>query len=137
MGPLDKEKGTPTPSAKKSGEKKSIPVFWIIVLLMVAAVCLSRLIYDRRWKKAFQSGSTNERARAYFRYFALISRKLKGRPSARSAFIAQKAAFSNQEISENELKMLISCGKKELDALIKKRPWYKRWAVLILYGVKI
>ena len=137
MGPLDKETGTPVPNAKDRGEKKDVPVFWIIVLLLIAALCLGRLLYDRRWKNAFRNGSLNDRTRAYFRYFALISRKLQGRPSARSAFIAQKAAFSDQQISENELKMLISCGKKELDALIKKRPWYKRWAVLLLFGVKI
>ena len=137
MGPLDKETGTPASTTGKKDGNTDLPIFWIVILLLIALLCLVRLLYDRSWRNAFRNGSTNERARAYFRYFALISRKLKGRPSARSAFIAQKAAFSDQQISEKELDALVSCGRKELDALIKKRPWYHRWAVLILYGVKV
>lgn len=126
---------------KNESEKKSTPIHvpgWLIVLLAVIAVlALAKALYLRYWKLRFTTGTANARARAYFRYFDRMSRMLKGRVASKTSFIAQKAAFSDEEITEDELRLLIEQGQKQLDALKKKRPWYKRMPIEWLFGVKV
>ncbi|MBO4687142.1 MAG: transglutaminase domain-containing protein [Clostridiales bacterium] len=106
----------------------------VVVLLLLLAL---RLIYIRLWRRAMNDENINNRARAYYRYFAMIAQKWKGRPSTRTFFIAQKAAFSSEGITGEELESLIRTGKNTLLGMKKKQPWYRRVPVTLLWEVKI
>ncbi|MBR5975806.1 MAG: transglutaminase domain-containing protein [Clostridiales bacterium] len=106
----------------------------LILLLLLIAL---RLIYTRLWRRAMNDENINKRARAYYRYFAMMSGKWKGRPSSHASFIAQKAAFSAGGISEDELELLVRSGKNGLLGIKNKQPWYRRVPVSLLWEVKI
>ena len=106
----------------------------LILLLLLIAL---RLIYTRLWRRAMNNENINKRARAYYRYFAMMSGKWKGRPSSHASFIAQKAAFSAGGISEDELELLVRSGKNGLLGIKNKQPWYRRVPVSLLWEVKI
>ena len=108
-----------------------------IVLLALVVLALIRAIYSRYWQNAMKSPDLNESARAYYRYFSLIAGKWKTRPASRAYFIAQKATFSEEGISEQEHALLVTSGKRGLAAIKKKQPWYRRIPVSLLWEIKI
>ena len=134
----DGEAGTTEEGSDSSGLFHSFTSRAIAALVtLLALAVLLRLAYIAIWKRALRSANINERARNYYRYFSMISRKWKGRPASRTSFIAQKAAFSSEGISEEELEMLVMSGKRGLADIKKKQPWYRRVPVELLWEVKI
>jgi len=140
--PTGKSKGTGTTRDSDDGSGGGFslphpPKYVIYVLLGILLLVALRLGYSRFWKKQMNDTDRNRSARAYFRYFSMMSRKWRSRPSSRAYFIAQKAAFSAEGISDDELQMLIRSGKNALAGVKKKQPWYRRLPVSLLWEVKI
>ncbi|MBO4928502.1 MAG: transglutaminase domain-containing protein [Clostridiales bacterium] len=144
---------SPTPSEKeasantdpkeqektKKNEKKSSSVpgkVWALLGICLFLAVL-RLLYNALWRRSWNQKNINDSARAYYRYFSMMSRKWKGRPASRASFIAQKAAFSSEGISDQELEKLVESGKSGLASLQKKQPWYRRLPVKLLFEVKV
>lgn len=147
-GPADPSSGSTGTASDKSKEEKgkngSISKFfsknrkllmWIGGILLV--LILIRAIYSAVWKRAFRQKNINARARAYYHYFSWIGKKWKKRPYSRARTIAQKAVFSEDGITDDELKALIESGKLGIQNAKKTQPWYRRVSVKMLYEVKV
>ncbi len=92
--------------------------FWakliLVILAIVVVLLIIRLGYCLWWKNKFSSGNVNNRARAYYRYIRLALIPYKKRPSRKLVSIAQKAAFSADGVTNEELQSLIDLGQKML-----------------------
>ena len=132
---------TTTPAAKpavgKSFKLGKTGRVILVILLILLAIYAVRMLYSFIWKRRFHRGSIKSRARAYYRYFSWISRKWNGRPSPQARLLAQKAVFSENGISEDELSALIQSGKQGLKNARKKQSFYKKVKVRLLYEVKV
>ena len=110
--------------------KKLLPLFVLILFAL-----LLRFLYIRFWKRGFHSEEVKERASAYYRYFNMVLKKYGARPGRRMTILAQKAAFSEEGISEEELNTMIKRGTERIERLRKNQPWYKRLLVKNLLEV--
>ncbi len=113
--------------------RKGLSVALAVILLIV----IIRMEYTFVWLQRFHRKNVNERARAYYHYFAWISKKFHGKPVFKAKYLAQKAVFSEQGITEKELSELIESVRISLKRMRKKQPWYRKLRVGLLYEVKV
>ena len=93
----------------------------LIVLLIVAVLgLLLRTAFQYYWIRKFRTDDRNQSARAYFRYFDTMAHILAAPSSEAGSAIAQKATFSREGITEEELTDLIREEKKNLDTQYEK-----------------
>ncbi len=101
--------------------------FGVAVLL-----ALGRLIYVGYWKRKFSRATNNEKAIAHYRYYVFKNKIIGcGQPKVATA-IAEKAAFSNEQITDKELQTLIRAMRRSSDTLSKKMPWYAKFIYFFL-----
>lgn len=116
----------PSPTPEKTQEEKVREVVFspilITIFVLVLSVFLLRILYVLFWKIRFRSSSTNARAKAYMQYFAMHGRILPSSLSRVAASIYQKAEYSDEPISEEELARLIRYGKHNLSIQRIGRP---------------
>ncbi len=95
---------------------------WILIgmAIVVALFLGTRFVFQYYWKKRFAGEDLNENSRAYYKYYRTMAKFLKGPPSESGVEIAQKATFSREGISQEELLALISKEEKNLDMLYAK-----------------
>lgn len=114
---------------------------WAKVILsclgVIVFLLLLRLGYILWWKSRLSSGSTNKRAHAFYRYMRLSLIPYRKRPSRKIVSIAQKAAFSAEGISEEELKSMFGIGRKMLHVEGAKSSGLRRFLCKHLIQIEI
>ena len=107
------------------------------ILSVILLIVIIRSAYTLFWLRRFRQRNVNGRARAYYRYFNWIGKKWGGKPVFKTKFLAQKAVFSEEGITEEELGELKKSIRHSLGKLRKRQPWYKRIGVKLLFEVKV
>ena len=117
---------TDVPSAdtgKKTGEISG-GLWWLSLLILPTAPL--QWYFRLLWKKRRREGkNANEKAAALWKESVQLARLLKKPPDGELKMLAEKARFSRQGLSEEELKAFWRYRRTALDAL-KKAPWYRR-----------
>ena len=122
--------GMQNPIPEEAGEESSDGMNpWVISLiflmvLMVFVLGQRHVRLARRRKKA-ASGSYNRRALARWQELELLYRRLGQKPPGNLEELAQKARFSQHELTARELKTL-DAAAGEARALCGQKPWYQR-----------
>ena len=98
----------------------------VLILLIISALIIARMMYVIYWKRRFSAPGVRARIIAYYRYFKLTGRFLNGRPTKKALTIAERAAFSQEKLTEDDLKQLIDSSLRATDTLRKKLPAHKR-----------
>lgn len=119
------------PTAAEEG-----PSLWGLLLLPLLGVVLAvqrsaRLALRRRRQ---QKGNTNRQALQRWREAELLSRLLKESPTEELMALAQKAKFSQHELTAEELAQFDSFRRACLRRL-KKKPWYRQLVYRFVYVV--
>lgn len=123
---------TPTPAdpyqqylEEKEAEARSryFKVINILVLILIVAVsiflliCIARLAFVIYWNSELTKKGNNNKAIARYHYYEMKGRVLSVSLPGKADRIAQKAAFSNDEITDGELmEMIASCEKRMYDS---------------------
>lgn len=97
-----------------------------IIFVVTALLLIARISYVYFWKKKFTDEDINNRARAYYNYYRMILRQLDTKPSKNMLTIAQVAAFSNRDITDDEMKELLESGKTQSETLLKHCKFLKK-----------
>lgn len=135
----------PTEAEKKEIEQKTekqkvdltyVIGYGLMGICAVVSLLLIRVVYAFYWKSQFATKEINDRTRSYYHYFKFITKILKSRPPKRATFIAEKAAFSNEMISDKELRDLIDISKRTTKAMYDKNPWYAKF-IYKIFSVKV
>ncbi len=100
--------------------------FLIIVGALLVLVLGIRFGFQLYWKTKMRNKDINLSSRAYYKYFRIMAKILKGRSSEKGELVAMKAAFSREGITEEERKQLVEAEEKHLDALYMKSRRYRR-----------
>ena len=141
--------GGTSPSSEPGGSngpaKENAAFKWIkkhrtgllIALSIILLIVIIRSVYTLMWLRSFHQKNVNARARAYYRYFMWIGKKWRGKPLFKTKFLAQKAVFSEDGISIEELEELKKSVRVGLGKLRKKQPWFRKLRVRLLYEVKV
>ena len=98
----------------------------VAALVVFMGFALIRLIYVMSWKLRFCTKDNRKKAVAYYHYFSFMSKILGTKLPKKAVGVAQKAAFSNEEISDEEIKLLVSTSNESAKALSEKLPLYRR-----------
>lgn len=98
----------------------------ISALIVFTGFALIRIIYVLSWKIRFMTKDNRKKAVAYYHYFSFMSKILGTKLPKKAVGVAQKAAFSNEEISDEEIKLLVSTSTESAKALSEKLPLYRR-----------
>ena len=98
----------------------------ISALIVFVGFALIRIIYVLSWKIRFMTKDNRKKAVAYYHYFSFMSKILGTKLPKKAVGVAQKAAFSNEEISDEEIKLLVSTSNESAKALSEKLPLYRR-----------
>lgn len=112
-----------------------IPWKWLLstvfLVLLVALQRSARLKFRRRWQR---TGDSNTQALRRWQEAVRLSRLLKDSPTEELMVLAQKAKFSQYEISQEELQRFDSFSRSCLRRL-KQKPWYLQWLYRYVYAV--
>jgi len=113
-----------------------IPPFLITILLVIvvilAVIGLLRLLYVLFWRTRFNNASLNRRAIGYNRYFNMHLSILEAPGSRIVRSIVQKAEYSKDSITEEELEKLIRFGQHNFEKQIPGRTLLRRMISRIL-----
>lgn len=126
---------TPIPESTFGLPFKLPPVILVILLVLVivaAVLALLRLLYVLFWKIRFKKDPLSRRAIEYTRYFNMHLYILEAADSRVVRSIFTKAEYSNENITEEELKKLIRFGLHNLDKQIPGRNVLRRMLSKIL-----
>lgn len=104
----------------------SIPTGVFIAFFVILALGIARFVYVLVWMVKLSVKGNRERAVAYYHYFRFMGRLLHTKLPKKAVAIAEKAAFSNEEITKKDVDILIETCKKSSSALSAKLPAYKR-----------
>ncbi len=88
-----------------------IALFSVWLLIMLA-----KLIFNVYWRNKFNTEKINEKTTAYYHYYCFMGRLFSFTVPARSTFIAEKAAFSENGITGKEMNMLLADCKEHMKA---------------------
>ena len=97
----------------------------IVATLLAAALWIQRPLRIWLRRKKASSGSPNRRALARWQELALLYRRLGRTPPKNLEELAQKARFSQHELTAGELQAL-DAGLETVRTLCGEKPWYKR-----------
>ena len=101
-----------------------------VLALGLAAQRSVRLTLRRRWQR---TGDVNKQALYRWRESVRLARMLKESPTEELIHLAQKAKFSQHELTAEELMEFDSFNRTCLRRL-KKRPWYRQLVYRYLYA---
>ena len=137
---------TPEPTRKMNNDEESpkthllaswkarVAVFFIALAVILVLLRLSYVLY---WKRSFKKGTINERARAYYRYTNFIMTLLSARATKKISTIAQKAAFSEEGITQQEFDTLLAMCRRSIDSVVSKHSRIEQILLSISAKVKI
>ena len=129
---------TPTPSSTPTPVPTKVPapkeksrleiaeenfIFWAKVVLTIASVtallCLiTKLVFFIYWTRSFKTDNINKRAIAYYKLYRFTCRFTGGRPLSEVTKIAEKAAFSDELLTQEEYDELLSlCSRYTFEIL--------------------
>ena len=100
-------------------EKKFIILFTAIIAAAIAVWLLFMLVklsFALYWQNKFKTENINDKAIAYYHYYRLMGRIFKFSLPQNTTDIAEKAAFSGGDISDKELKMLLTTCREHMKA---------------------
>ena len=87
----------------------------ILVLMAIALIVVGfKLAFTVFWLEKFKTEKINEKAIAYYHYFGLMGRIFRFDIPVKASDIAEKAAFSNGEITKDEYKMLLTSCREHM-----------------------
>lgn len=113
-------------AAEEISERSGGPMAELIVAtLLAAALWIQRPLRIWLRRKKASSGSPNRRALARWQELALLYRRLGRTPPKNLEELAQKARFSQHELTAGELQAL-DAGLETVRTLCGEKPWYKR-----------
>ena len=97
-------------------------IVWVLIVLTVVAALflMLRFGFQYYWKRRFAGEDLNASSCAYYKYYRTMARFLKGPPSEGGLLIAEKATFSREGITQEELLDLVGKEEKNLDTLYAK-----------------
>ena len=98
-------------------EKKIVKWAAGILLVLIAAALLIlgfKLVFTVNWLEKFKAEKINDKAIAYYRYYRLMGRIFHFDIPAKATDIAEKAAFSDGDLTPDELKMLLTSCKEHM-----------------------
>ena len=130
--PGDPDETTSDDEAADSGKTTfvfsldNIPSGVFAAFFVILALGIARFVYVLVWMIKLSVKDNRERAIAYYRYFRFMGILLRTKLPKKATAIAEKAAFSNEEISKKDVDILIETCKKSSSALSAKLPAYKR-----------
>ncbi len=116
--PESQSERTPTPAfTARSEESDAQPMgttgkVIVGVFAVILLIAMLRLIYIVIWLRKLKGSSRNASARAYYRYFRMILNNYGKRPSHRLTALAQRAAFSQEGLTDEQFKTLVDSGKE-------------------------
>ena len=95
-------------------------------LIVFTGFALIRVIYVLSWKSRFAVKDNRKKAIAYYHYFSFTCKILGTKLPKKAVGVAQKAAFSNECVTDEEIKLLVSTCTESAKALSEKLPLYRR-----------
>ncbi|MBO4459272.1 MAG: transglutaminase domain-containing protein [Clostridiales bacterium] len=98
----------------------------IVLLSIVVLVALMKLALALYWKNRFSAPGINERTIAYYHYYCFTARFVGGAPLSDVKKIAEKAAFSGEDLSRAEYDELLSLVRRytfEISGTLKGLKW--------------
>ncbi len=130
LPPASSEAARPQAEPEESGP---LPVWPLLLLLLVPVPALQRRVRLMLHRRRQQRGSANEQALARWQEALRLSRLLKESPGEELMELAQKAKFSQHELTPEELHRFDSFNRSCLAAL-RKKPWYLRLIHQYIYA---
>lgn len=102
----------------------------LLLALIIGAVLMAALLGQRSWRIGLRrrraaSGSSNQRALVRWQELELLYRRLGRIPPRELEELAQKARFSQHQLTEGELQVL-DIGLETARTLCRQRPWHRR-----------
>ncbi len=108
---------------------------WCGILLTVLAVlAVQYLLRLRVRNKRMHTGPVNLRALARWRSVLTVSRILKKQPPERLLELAEKARFSQHELTVPE-RMEFDRYLDEADRELSQKPWLKQWLIRLFWAI--
>ncbi len=123
--PSSKPSSAPSPTPVRrdvkvnitSMEKETIVIFRIIVavfFLLVLLIVITKVSFTIYWMRRFSEKNINDRAKAYYNLYRFTAWFVGAHPMDEVTRIAQKAAFSEEGITEKEYDRLIDLCKRHI-----------------------
>ena len=133
---------TPTPVPKPDEEGTGFSfefgfVHWIVlaVLGVFLLILLVRWVYILSWRSKLKSRSKNDSARAYYRYFLMMLSNYGKRPSHRITALAQRAAFSQEGLTNEQYSSLVKTGKELIQRAEKDGSFRRKFIGKHILGI--
>ena len=139
--PESRSDRTPTPNVdgriEDSDSQPMGPVGTVLVavLAVILFIAMLRLMYILIWLRKLKMRTRNVSARAYYRYFRMILNNYGKRPSHRLTALAQRAAFSQEGLTDEQFKTLIESGKEMVTKAEKESNILRRFIGRHILGV--
>ena len=105
------------------------------VIAFICILLLAVIIYVSYWEHRFRTGKTNSRAVALFRYLDSNRFVFGGRLPRAASFIAEKATYSNGNVSEDEIRHMVSVCRKRVDRIAAGKPLYLKGVYRLMAAV--
>ena len=115
---------------------RNIAIVLFSILAFSVLLILIRLGYVMYWRNRFSVSGTDEKTIAYYHYYKLTHNFMGKALPKRAYAIADKAAFSDEKITKDELNRLIKSCEKSLAYYTARLPKFKRF-ILSCIVVKI
>lgn len=105
----------------------ALSVIILIIISLISIMIIIRMIHVIYWKRRFSAPDIRERIIAYYQYYKVINRFLRRKPAGKAKVIAEKAAFSNDPVTDEELNQLIVSSSRAVESAVRKLPAYKKF----------
>lgn len=130
-----------TPREHESNGKGFLNTRLVLILLgiflLVAAIAVTKISYLFYWRKGFTRGPVRDRTRYLYRYANMMVRLMHGRTSRKMDVIGQKAAFSEEGVSQMEMETLQIMARRTIEGLLAKQKRPYRLLISAIFKVKI
>ena len=114
-------------------EKHDLEIPWdkikdtaIAALIVFIGFGILRIIYVISWRSRFAVKDNRKKAVAYYHYFSFTSKLLGTKLPRKAVSVAEKAAFSNEPVSDEDIKFLVRTCSESAKALSDKLPAIRR-----------
>ena len=116
-----------------SGERSPIPVMFILLPVLALMLAVQRTLRLSLRRRRQHMGTANQQGLQRWRESVRLARILKESPTEELVHLAQKAKFSQHELTAEDLMLFDSFNRTCLRRL-KKRPWYLGLIYKYLYA---
>jgi len=89
----------------------SVGISVVSAIVLLAVLRLSYVIF---WNIKFRRGTVNDRARVYYHYFELVLGHMNYKPDNNVRSLAEIAAFSDREMTKEELEKMVKAGESQI-----------------------